>query len=259
MAGLNIDGGRIPAPEGLTKGGCTKYGGVFGNGQSITNPEGNSQGRWPANVILDETAAAMLDEQSGISGSNKTTKRTTPANRAETYSGFENCSGKVNAPNTYAGYGGTSRFFYCAKASRSERNAGLEGMPKKFSATMGDGIDEREHNPDEPNAYVQNNHPTVKPLKLMEYLCRLTRTPAGGVVLDPFGGSGTTALACLNTGRDCVIIEKDSHYCDIIVGRTNSTSIETITEEKKETPLTDIERRRIIIEEAHKKIKERQK
>ena len=60
-----------------------------------------------------------------------------------------------------------------------------------------------------------NFHPTCKPLALMEYLCKLTRTPAGGIVLDPFGGSGTTAVACINTGRDYLVIEKDPQYCEI--------------------------------------------
>ena len=66
---------------------------------------------------------------------------------------------------------------------------------------------------------IQNNHPTVKPLKLMEYLCKLTRTPGGGPVLDPFGGSGTTAVACRNTGRKYLIIEKDPNYCEIARAR----------------------------------------
>ncbi len=81
--------------------------------------------------------------------------------------------------------GGASRFFYCAKASRRER---------------GDG----------------NNHPTVKPLALMEYLCRLTTPPGGGVVLDCFAGSGTTLLAARNTGRRSIGIEQDASYCRII-------------------------------------------
>jgi len=55
----------------------------------------------------------------------------------------------------------------------------------------------------------------VKPLKLMEYLCELTKTPTGGIVLDPFGGSGTTAIACINTGRDYILIEKEQEYCAI--------------------------------------------
>ena len=75
-------------------------------------------------------------------------------------------------------------------ASRAERNAGLNG----------DG---------------PNHHPTVKPLALMRYLCRLTRTPTGGTVLDPFAGSGTTGLAALHEGRDYVLIEQDADYAEI--------------------------------------------
>ena len=65
----------------------------------------------------------------------------------------------------------------------------------------------------------KNNHPTVKPLKLMEYLCLLTKTPTGGVVLDPFMGSGTTGMACKKTGRDFIGIEKDPEYIKIAEAR----------------------------------------
>jgi len=78
-----------------------------------------------------------------------------------------------------------SRFFYCAKASRAERNAGLEGT---------------------------NHHPTIKPLALMRYLVRLTKTPTGGIVLDPFMGSGTTGIACLLEGREFIGIEREEEY-----------------------------------------------
>ena len=80
------------------------------------------------------------------------------------------------------------RFFYCAKASRSERNAGLEGT---------------------------NHHPTIKPIELMRYLVRLTKTPTGGVVLDPFMGSGTTGCACVLEGREFIGIEKEAEYVEI--------------------------------------------
>lgn len=80
--------------------------------------------------------------------------------------------------------GGKSRFFYCAKASKKDRGEG-------------------------------NNHPTVKPTALMEYLCRLTSTPTGGVVLDPFMGSGTTGLACKATGREFIGIELNEDYYHI--------------------------------------------
>jgi DNA modification methylase len=197
VAGLNIDGARIPTTDDLNGGGYTPRnhptawvgsGGMHKVGASAGGEFVQPEGRWPANVILDEAAGEMLDEQSGESGSSKTTQRTTPANRAETYSGFENCSGRVNAPNTYAGSGGASRFFYCAKASRSERGE-------------------------------YNKHPTVKPLKLMEYLCKMTMTPTGGVVLDPFAGSGSTLLAARNVGRNFIGIEISNESCGVIKRR----------------------------------------
>ena len=80
------------------------------------------------------------------------------------------------------------RFLYCPKASRSERNAGLEGT---------------------------NHHPTIKPIELMRYLVRLTKTPTGGVVLDPFTGSGTTGIACVLEGREFIGIEREQDYIEI--------------------------------------------
>lgn len=80
-----------------------------------------------------------------------------------------------------------SRFLYTSKASQAERG--------------------------------KNNHPTVKPLKLMEYLCNLTKTPTGGTVLDPFAGSGTTAIACHNTGRPWILIEREKKYCETATAR----------------------------------------
>lgn len=109
--------------------------------------EANQKGRWPANVLLDEEAARLLDEQSG----------------------------------------GASRFFYCAKASRRERGEG-------------------------------NKHPTVKPLALMEYLCRLV-TPPGATILDPFAGSGTTGVAAILGGWSFIGIEKDAAYAEVARAR----------------------------------------
>ena len=73
---------------------------------------------------------------------------------------------------------------------------------------------------------LKNNHPTVKPLKLMEYLCTLTKTPTGGVVLDPFAGSGTTGLAAQNTGRDFILIEKEKEYVEIAKARLKANKIQ---------------------------------
>ena len=111
-----------------------------------------------------------------------------------------------------------SRFFYCAKASKAERNMGCEDIEARFSPTMNDGIGIKEHNPDTATK-KHKHHPTVKPLKLMEYLCTLTKTPTGGIVFDPFMGSGTTGIACKNIGREFVGCEIDKEYFEIAVKR----------------------------------------
>jgi DNA modification methylase len=110
--------------------------------------------------------------------------------------------------------GGASRFFYTAKASASERNAGLEDCEPQFAPAMGNGIGGKEHDPETATKKL-NIHPTVKPVDLMRYLCKLTKTPTGGVVLDPFMGSGTTGIACILEHRDFIGIEIDEKYAEI--------------------------------------------
>ena len=214
VAGLNVDRGRIGTTEQISFGktdrkaaGANCYGKYnlrIGNNQ-------HPQGRWPANVILDEEAAALLNQQSGAS---KSTDRIRHNNQSK-FSG-KGIYGKFQDKDTYgfADSGGASRFFYCAKASQAERNAGLEGVgkhpsPGVLKMRQDSSLDGK------PTAPRQNHHPTVKPLKLMEYLCKLTKTPTGGIVLDSFGGSGSTAVACINTGRDYILIEKDPEYVEI--------------------------------------------
>ncbi len=161
VGGLNIDGSRIAANQrefysatGKPRSGmghAKGYGMGEGYGGENANPP-HPAGRWPANVILDEHAAEILDEQSG-----------------------EN----------------PSRFFYVAKASKRDRNEGLEDS---------------------------NGHPTVKPTALMRYLIKLV-TPPGGVVLDPFTGSGSTGKAAILEGFQFVGIELTEDYLPIIEGR----------------------------------------
>ena len=139
----------------------------------------NTQGRWPANIILDEVAAQALDEQSGNIKSAGNYKN--PEQAKEGGNGMF-AGGQVQ--NKYAGQiGGASRFFYVAKASKRERGEG-------------------------------NVHPTIKPIKLMEYLIRLV-TPKGGTTLDPFMGSGSTGVAAKNLGFNFVGIELNPEYTAI--------------------------------------------
>lgn len=140
----------------------------------------NPQGRFPANIILDEEAGELLNEQSGERKSGGKVKGDEPSRTGQ--NGIYGTYGRVeNQP--YVDTGGASRFFYCAKTSKTERGEG-------------------------------NNHPTVKPLKLIEYLCKLI-TPLNGIVIDPFMGSGTTAIACKRNNFNFIGFDNESTYCDI--------------------------------------------
>jgi len=208
VAGLNIDGGRIGTESHIVHG---KEAGKFQPCGGETKKDYHEvQGRFPANVILDEEAAAMLDEQSGERSAGHYSGKVPEGG------GLYKLGLKPMPDRGYTETGGASRFFYCAKASRAERNAGLEGIEavRRADRNKADGVGG--DNPrNRTNTLKQNHHPTVKPLKLMEHLCELTKTPTGGVVLDCFGGSGTTGVACVNTGRDYVIIEKEPEYAEI--------------------------------------------
>ena len=209
VSGLNIDGGRITyqseddkkkgTPASLSKNRFTGNSYNNGNKGHLEVMHNQSpQGRFPANIILDEEAGEMLDEQSGelsVAGNKKDSILI--AKEDDLFLGGMTRKIKVSS-RKIGDKGGASRFFYCAKASKAERNAG------------GD-----------------NNHPTVKPLKLMEYLCTLTKTPTGGIVLDPFMGSGTTGVASVNTGRDFIGIERKVEYFKIAEARIRFASSQT--------------------------------
>lgn len=178
-----------------------------------------SLGRWPANVILDEAAAAMVDGQTaGLRGGVSVNRnRDAAADKPASVYGTFKCD---TADVTYGDSGGASRFFYCAKASRAERNEGLEGMAKTVaqSVAMGDRAYGTYPYTNEPREMKplprQNHHPTVKPVALMRWLVRLVAR-AGDTVLDPFTGSGTTGVACAMEGRDFIGIERESEYVEI--------------------------------------------
>ena len=123
------------------------------------------------------------------------------------------------------GLGSASRFFYCAKASKKERNIGCEGLEEKPKVFNGQSDKPSEDMKDVEKRFttlpVANFHPTVKPLALMEYLVKLV-SREGQVVLDPFMGSGTTGMACVNTGRDFIGIEIDEDYFKIAQARIES-------------------------------------
>lgn len=210
---LNIDGSRIEAnlenddmARGRKSNGKMGFSGNEGVRIHMTP---NAQGRWPANLILDETAAEILDAQSGLlhSRPNAQSKRLDASPKW-----YENKDpNKKRIQHDISG--GASRFFYIAKASKRERNAGCEGMPKQVTSVWG-GEDDDLSEGKKSTIPRANHHPTVKPIKLMEYLCRLI-TPPKGLILDPFMGSGTTGIAAKNLGFGFIGIEMNADYFEI--------------------------------------------
>jgi site-specific DNA-methyltransferase (adenine-specific) len=142
-------------------------------------------GRWPANVILDESQAAALDLQSGVSKSSGVINRWDDG--AKPFGG--GAGHEYTSVRGVADKGGASRFFYVAKANKKERPV-VSGVA----------------------------HPTVKPLALMQYLVRLV-TPLGGVVLEPFAGSGATVEAAILEGFDVIAVEREESYLPLVVER----------------------------------------
>ena len=217
--GLNIDGSRIGsetisthnAPKGSFAGGDENRG-------SDTSSYKTHTGRWPANIILDPYTAELLDEQSGQTAS-KAGGRSTGRNFGQD---FEDASQKDRERTGHTDSGGASRFFYVAKASKRDRNEGLDELDESVAGSYSGNVANKGNKigaePDKPNQPAKNFHPTVKPTTLMEYLIKLV-TPPGGVVLDPFTGSGSTGKAAILQGFDFIGIEMTEEYLPIIEGR----------------------------------------
>jgi len=189
--GINVDAGRIgagslkpvrEATSALASNG--KYGEGLNGSKAVAD---STEGRFPANVIFDEFTAGLLDEQSGSLTSGK------PGIKRGGNSGAA-FGAESREPGTqmsgFGDSGGASRFFYCAKASKKDRGEG-------------------------------NIHPTVKPIKLMQYLIKLI-TPEFGVVLDPFMGSGSTGCAAIGLGFGFIGCELSAEYMEIAKRRIQS-------------------------------------
>lgn len=175
-----------------------------------------AEARWPANVILDAAAAALLDEQTGelVSGANPTRRGSDKFRGVYgDFAGQDACE-----PRRGVDRGGASRFFYCAKTSRVERNAGLDGFSERALNWSGGEQSPGTFQSENTNRFAANHHPTVKPIDLMRWLVRLV-TPPGGTVLDPFTGSGTTGIAALLEGRQFIGCEREPDYAKIAEAR----------------------------------------
>lgn len=169
------------------------------------------EGRWPANVILDEEAGALLDEQTGTLKSGKRTGTDVARTSGSRAGGPLIGSGDCEGPE-----GGASRFFYCAKASKAERERGLEHLDAR---TVDDGRTVTNDTAYQRGATERRNtHPTVKPIALMRYLVRLI-APEGGTVFDPFTGSGSTGVACALEDVAFVGAELEAEYVKIANAR----------------------------------------
>lgn len=192
---INIDGCRIEASDGANRSRPPRtpneiLGG--GKGTNLTASEHNDSGRWPANCITDGS-----DEVVGMFPSTaaaKTGKRNAP----KTGGTFGDYAGDDAERLGHSDNGGSAaRFYYSAKASKADR--------------------------------AGSKHPTVKPISLMQWLARLI-TPPGGMILDPFAGSGTTGVAAALEGFDCLLVEREAEYVADIVQRfvPSQKSAETV-------------------------------
>jgi len=169
-----------------------------------TWPASRSYGGDPSETAFTKTSGEVVRaQQTGPAPEGRWPANVIHDGSEEVLAGFPNDAG---------------RFFYCAKASKSERNAGLEGLPEKAVGAFNIRTDAHSVKNGMDTKPAQNFHPTVKPLALMRYLVKLV-TPPGGTVLDPFLGSGSTAVACVLEGFDWVGCEMTEDYWSMIEAR----------------------------------------
>jgi len=220
--GINVDACRV-AYQGdyrspARASGEVNSGGTFGTGvKPFDDAKAEVAGRWPANVIhdgSDEVVGLFPDNVKGGTW-NRTAGARYFNNDAEP-TGYQTSGDDATT-------GSAARFFYCAKASKAERDAGLDGLVPKRSeyrpneteeGYAGNSLSARQHR----SVACRNHHPTVKPVALLSYLCRLI-TPPGGLILDCYAGSGSTGLAAIREGFRCLLIERNPEYFDIACTR----------------------------------------
>jgi len=235
--GINIDESRIGLNEELDKSQLRNI-----NRSQKTEKDGwgmNSncsdvaqvvrpEGRFPANIIFDEEAGKILDEQSGVVRMASNVNGIEHHFKLDLFYSFrpgephKTKNKQVNVPEIK---GGASRFFYCPKTSKKDRNEGLEHLEDKLQANakfrpnhLEKALDGDSGKPHGRYTPTKNHHPTVKPTALMLYLIRLV-TPKGGTTLDPFMGSGSTGKAAVRGGFDFIGIEREEEYFQIANAR----------------------------------------
>lgn len=206
--GLNIDGSRVGTESTIRP----AKGGGFEGGWKSMEESGSQTGRWPANLIHDgseEVVECFPYTKSNLHAQPK----------GSWGGGFTGDSDKKGEYKGYDTGGSAARFFYCAKASKKDRDEGLEGFEEKYGNRQ-NGFSDKLSDSKVPRA---NNHPTVKPTALMRYLVKLV-TPPGGTVLDPFTGSGSTGKACKLEGFEFIGIEREADYVKIAEARIKAVN-----------------------------------
>jgi len=218
--GVNVDASRVEGVKGVPAN-LSSAGGLGWNTGGDMERKQQQNGRWPANLIHDgsEEVLGLFPETSKSSGHLRKNNGSLFATKSIAFGVSDNG-------------GSAARFFYCAKASKRDRNDGLDNMPlqdvHRYNAGIGEGKEPDTTSKD------QNHHPTVKPTDLMRYLVTLV-TPPDGHVLDPFMGSGSTGKGCVQAGFSFTGIEMDNGYLEIAKRR-----IEHEKEKKRqEAPLLE--------------------
>jgi hypothetical protein len=215
---INVDGCRVGTEDDLSNHVTnSKAPSVFIAGGTIRT-ETHPQGRWPANLIHDGSEEVLT-------GFPVTDKAPAPRDGGFREDGAQR--GNVDfksgcrptLPVVRGDTGSAARFFYCAKASKRDRDEGCGGLEAR-QPTHGKGHEKGGLNVSDSKNPQRNHHPTVKPTDLMRYLCRLV-TPPGGTVLDPFTGSGSTGKAAMLEGFDFIGIEMSPEYAEIAQARIN--------------------------------------
>jgi len=236
--GLNIDGCRVDTISGNDKNNFHQNRKVIKEykaddtlyelGMKTVSTSENPNGRFPANFIHDgseEVVGLFPETKSGK------LKKDCYKNKRDNSSMF--AGGGIFGHSGYeADSGSASRFFYCAKASKRERDAGLDGFDDRLKLTQmrsANGTGEKNFDGGFNDQIMKNNHPTVKPIALMRYLCRLI-TPKGGTVLDPFTGSGSTGCGAVHEGFNFIGIEREPEYVEIAKARIEYCENQSIEE-----------------------------
>ena len=225
VGGINIDGSRVAHQSEEDRASATPQGKVTSNKMAGSAPDVDNAGRvdvdrpdttlgrFPANFIHDGSDE-VLELFPRAKGGAYPAKRGQAVNTS--FAGGQETEGGFRAMGDD---GSAARFFYCAKASKKDRNEGLDGFEPKREADriIDDGVggDNPRNRSNTPKA---NHHPTVKPTDLMRYLCRLV-TPPNGTILDPFTGSGSTGKAAVLEGFNFIGIEQSAEYVEIAKAR----------------------------------------